>query len=147
MTPTVVFGALSGALVISGLLGPRVGHVIDTFGGRGLLAVSNLVFATGLLLLSFAHGLLLLGRCVAAARHRHGHGPLRSGLRHVGAHLWQQRARSSITGITLIAGFASTVGWPLTTWLAAHYGWRVACQVWAAMHLLLALPLNLSLPR
>src|SRR5512142_866197 len=49
LTPTYVFGALSGALVISGLLGPRVGHAIDTFGGRGLLAISNLVFAAGLL--------------------------------------------------------------------------------------------------
>ncbi|MGL1442062.1 hypothetical protein ACSTJB_23375, partial [Vibrio parahaemolyticus] len=34
LAPTYVFGALSGALVISGLLGPRVGHAIDTFGGR-----------------------------------------------------------------------------------------------------------------
>ena len=30
-------------------------------------------------------------RFVAAARHRHGHGALRSGLRHVDAHLWQPR--------------------------------------------------------
>src|SRR6185295_17315011 len=61
MAQTVIFGALSGALVVSGLLGPRVGHFIDTFGGRGLLAVSNVVLAAGWLLLSFAHGPLLLG--------------------------------------------------------------------------------------
>ena len=30
------------------------------------------------------------------------------------------------TGITLFAGFASTVGWPTGTWLVAHYGWRVS---------------------
>src|ERR1019366_4635466 len=53
LAPTFVYGALSGALVIAGLLGPRVGHAIDTFGGRGLLAVSNGVLAAGLLLLSF----------------------------------------------------------------------------------------------
>jgi hypothetical protein len=34
VAPTYVFGALSGALVISGLLGPRIGDSIDTFGGR-----------------------------------------------------------------------------------------------------------------
>jgi len=48
VTPTFIFGALSGALVIAGLLGPRVGSFIDAFGGRGLLAVSNLVLAAGL---------------------------------------------------------------------------------------------------
>jgi len=52
-------------------------------------------------------------------------------------------ARLLITGITLIAGFASTVGWPLTAWLAAHGGWREACIAWAAIHLAIALPLNL----
>ncbi|MFX4944903.1 MFS transporter, partial [Acinetobacter baumannii] len=60
LAPTWVFGALSGALVISGLLGPRVGHAIDTFGGRGLLAISNLVFVAGLVLLSVAHGVAVL---------------------------------------------------------------------------------------
>ena len=52
-----------------------------------------------------------------------------------------------ITGITLIAGFASTVGWPLSAWLAAQWGWREACWTWAALHVLVGLPLNLSLPR
>ena len=51
-------------------------------------------------------------------------------------------ARKSITGITLIAGFASTVGWPLSAFLDAQFGWRTACLVWAALHLLVALPLN-----
>src|SRR3954453_8383319 len=60
LAPTYVFGALSGALVISGLLGPRVGHAIDNFGGRSLLSISNLLFVAGLLLLSVAHGVAML---------------------------------------------------------------------------------------
>ena len=52
-------------------------------------------------------------------------------------------ARAPITGITLIAGFASTVGWPLSAFLSAHFGWRACCLSWAAIHLLLALPINL----
>jgi hypothetical protein len=40
-------------------------------------------------------------------------------------------ARKPITGITLIAGFASTVGWPITAYFDAHYGWRAACEIWA----------------
>ena len=61
--------------------------------------------------------------------------------------IYGMSARKPITGITLIAGFASTVGWPLTAWLEARYGWRATCQCWALIHLLLALPLNLTLPR
>src|SRR5262245_59535160 len=55
-------------------------------------------------------------------------------------------ARSTITGITLLAGFASTVGWPLTAWGAAEFGWRETCLAWAAAHIVLGLPLNLLLP-
>jgi hypothetical protein len=53
-------------------------------------------------------------------------------------------ARRPITGITLIAGFASTVGWPLTAFLAERYGWRNCCFVWAAINLALCLPLYMS---
>lgn len=146
LAPTYLFGALSGALVISGLLGPRVGHAIDTFGGRSLLAVSNLVFAAGLLLLSASHGVALLITAWILLGIGMGMGLYEAAFATL-ARIYGANARATITGITLIAGFASTLGWPLTTWLASEYGWRVACQVWAAIHIGLALPLNLSLPR
>src|SRR5690606_4525433 len=44
-------------------------------------------------------------------------------------------------------GFASTVGWPLSTLLEANIGWRGACFVWAGLHLCLGLPLNGSIPK
>jgi hypothetical protein len=34
------------------------------------------------------------------------------------AGLFGRGARGPIKGITMIAGFASTIGWPLTAWLA-----------------------------
>src|SRR5258705_4319455 len=56
-------------------------------------------------------------------------------------------ARRSITGITLIAGFASTVGWPLTALGLESIGWRNTCFAWALAHILIGLPLNfLMLP-
>jgi predicted MFS family arabinose efflux permease len=146
LSPTWVFAALSGALVISGLLGPRVGHAIDTFGGRGLLAISNLVFAAGLLLLSMAHGAAVLIAAWVLLGIGMGMGLYEAAFATL-TRIYGTHARRTITGITLIAGFASTLGWPLTTWLDSEYGWRVACQVWAAIHIVLALPLNLSLPR
>jgi predicted MFS family arabinose efflux permease len=60
--------------------------------------------------------------------------------------LYGRDSRNSITGITLIAGFASTVGWPLSTVLEARYGWRGACWTWAVLHLAVGLPLNGFLP-
>jgi predicted MFS family arabinose efflux permease len=57
------------------------------------------------------------------------------------------QARSSITGITLLAGFASTVGWPISAWMESQWGWRGACLGWAALHIVVGLPLNLLLPQ
>lgn len=146
VAPTYVFGALSGALVISGLLGPRIGHSIDTFGGRGLLAVSNLVFAAGLLLQSVAQGAATLIAAWVVLGIAMGMGLYEAAFATL-ARIYGANARKPITGITLLAGFASTIGWPLSTWMDGEFGWRVACQIWALIHIVLALPLNLLLPR
>jgi hypothetical protein len=58
------------------------------------------------------------------------------------AGLYGRAARGPITGITLIAGFASTIGWPLSAVMADTFGWRGACLSWAGLHLALGLPLN-----
>ncbi len=146
ISPTFVYGALSAGLVIAGLLGPRVGHFIDTFGGRGLLAVSNLVLAAGLIMLSFATGTVVLIAAWIVLGVGMGMGLYEAAFATL-TRIYGYAARKPITGITLIAGFASTIGWPITAYLDAHYGWRIACQVWALIHLALALPMNLSLPR
>ena len=138
-----IFAAFSASLVISALLGPRVGRQIDLVGGRSVLSMSNLMLAGGpgaARLHLFDPG---AGHRLAAARHRHGRRPLRCGVRRARAHLWRRRARRSITGITLIAGFASTVGWPLTAWGLETIGWRNTCFAWAAAHILIGLPINL----
>ena len=56
--------------------------------------------------------------------------------------IYGDAARRSITGITLLAGFASTVGWPLTAFGLERIGWRDTCFAWAAAHILIGLPLN-----
>jgi predicted MFS family arabinose efflux permease len=62
------------------------------------------------------------------------------------AGIYGRDARRAITGITLIAGFASTVAWPLSAYMDVTIGWRATCLVWAAAHLVIGLPINLSLP-
>jgi hypothetical protein len=64
------------------------------------------------------------------------------------AGLYGRDARNAITGITLFAGFASTVGWPTSAVFIDVFGWRGACLAWAALHVLVGLPLNrLLVPR
>ena len=141
-----VFGALSGALAITGLLGPSIGAFIDRLGGRNVLVASNLLLALGLVILGMANGVAMLliawavlGVGMAAGLYEPAFATL--------TRLYGLAARRPITGITLVAGFASTVGWPATAWLDAHYGWRAACFAWAAAQIVLALPLNLMVPR
>jgi hypothetical protein len=70
LSRTTVFGLFSGALLLSAVLGPSVGRAIDNRGGRGVLALSNLVLAVGLVLLGVAQGfftLALAWRCSASA--------------------------------------------------------------------------------
>ncbi len=51
-------------------------------------------------------------------------------------------ARRAIMQLTLIAGFASTIFWPLTGWLVEAIGWRHTYGGFALLHLLVALPLR-----
>ena len=145
VSASTVFAAFSTALILSALIGPRSGQAIDRWGGRPVLIATSLVFATGLGLLGLSQGVaslfvawLVIGAGMGAGLYEAAFSTL--------VRLYGRDARGAITGITLIAGFASTVGWPLSTVLVAHVGWRGACFGWAAAHLLIGLPLNALLP-
>jgi MFS family permease len=141
-----VFAAFSMALLIAAFAGPRIGRSIDRHGGRGVLALSNLVLIAGLAALALAHGPValfaawaVLGAGMALGLYDAAFATLTT--------LYGEKARDPITGITLFAGFASTVGWPVSSFLTDAVGWRETCLIWAALHLVLGLPLNLALPR
>src|SRR3569623_1992720 len=55
-----IFAAFSASLVISALLGPRVGRQIDQFGSRQVLSMSNLTLAAGLALLGLSYSIALM---------------------------------------------------------------------------------------
>src|SRR5271154_6873769 len=54
VSPNWIFSAFSASLVLSALLGPRIGRQIDLVGGRSVLSISNVVLAAALALLGFA---------------------------------------------------------------------------------------------
>ena len=143
----LLFGCFSAALLLQAALGPIIGKAIDRHGGRDVLVLSNLVLAAGLVWLALAQGpvglagaWVLLGIGMALGLYDSAFATLTA--------LYGLEARAPITGITLIAGFASTVGWPLSAFLDQTLGWRGACLGWAALNLFICLPMNrLLIPR
>lgn len=134
-----VFGAFSLALALMSFVGPTIGRHIDATGGRKVLVASALVLPAGLVLLAGAQGpvslvlaWIVLGIGMALGLYDTAFAAL--------AAMYGRAARSPITGITLMAGFASTIGWPVSAWLDHAIGWRGACLAWAAVHLAVTLP-------
>ncbi len=142
----LVFGAFSVALLVAAGAGPVAGRLIDRFGGRPVLIASNLVFALGLFLLSRATQASHVFAAWAVMGVAMGSGLYEAAFATV-VRLHGAQARRAITGITLFAGFASTVGWPLSAYLESTVGWRGACLAWTGLHLAIGLPLNLLVPR
>jgi predicted MFS family arabinose efflux permease len=145
VSPPWTFGGFTLALLILAALGPVAGRRIDRHGGRNVLCLSSLGFAMGLALLGSAQGLAgvylawtVIGVAMAFGLYESAFATL--------VYLLGRDTRSAITGVTLIAGFASTVAWPLSAWMEARYGWRIACFGWAAINLTLGLGMNLLVP-
>jgi MFS family permease len=142
-----VVGGLSLGLLIAGLVSPWVGRAIARRGGRPVLAVSAALFAVGLSALALAHSLpafliawALIGLGMGAGLYDPAFATL--------GRIYGHGGRSAITTLTLFGGFASTVCWPLSAFLDAHFGWRGACLVYAGFQLAVALPAYLFvLPR
>jgi MFS family permease len=128
------------------MISPWVGRLIDDHGGRAVLTASSAVLAVGLAALGLAQGVvsltiawLILGIGMTIGLYDPAFATL--------TRLYGREARAAITGITLIAGFASTVGWPVSAWLEHAFGWRETCLIWAAINLFAAMPLNwLAIP-
>ena len=142
-----VIGGVSIGLLVAGLIAPRVGTIIDRRGGRPVLAASSLLYAVGLTGIGLAPSLpvyllawLVLGIGMGTGLYDAVFAAL--------GKLYGKEARRPITNLTLFGGFASTVCWPLSAFLAETVGWRGACFVYAALHVTVALPLQMAvMPR
>ena len=141
-----VISGVSVGLLTAGAVSPRVGRAIGKWGGRRVLALSTLLLAAGLLLLGSSQSItwylaawLLVGAGMGAGLTDAAFSTLGS--------IYGENARSAITLLTLFAGFASTICWPLSAYLVEHLGWRGACFIYAAIQIGVALPiLLLALP-
>jgi MFS family permease len=135
-----VLGAFSWALLVTGACAPRVGKWIDHHGGRGALLASICVIAVGQAVLAFSNGLTAwyLGWTVIGVGMSMG--LYDAAFATVGGLLGKE-AGPSITGITLVAGFASSVFWTLGAALVGVLDWRGLLLVYAGLMLLVNLPM------
>ena len=143
----MVMAGLSMGLLVAGLAAMRTGRLILHHGGRpvmagamGLLALGLTVLATAANQTAYLLAWSLLGLAMGAGLYDAAFSTL--------ARIHGIGARRAITQLTLWGGFASTVCWPLSALLVEWLGWRGACLAYAALHLLVTLPLCLfAIPR
>ena len=142
-----IVGALSLGLLVEGLVAPIVGDAIERHGGRPVLALSAVLLAAGLGIMAIAPNVPVFVFAWIVVGLGMGAGLYDAAFSTLGR-LFGMEARRSITHLTLFGGFASTICWPLTALLETEVGWRGACAVYAAIQLVIALPLILAaIPR
>lgn len=141
-----IYGAISLALLAGGLISPFAGTLADRHGAGRVLALGSVAAAAALALcglagdtLSFLGGLVLVELASAFVLYATAFAYL--------AQTAGVAAQRSIAYLTLIAGFASTLFWPLTSLLLTTLDWHQVYFVFAALNLGLCLPLHLWLGR
>lgn len=137
-----IAGALTVALLISAVLAPVAGRIIDRGRGRLQFIASTLFGAAMLVLLSRVTELwefytVWAGLGVAMA------GCLYEPCFAVLTRIMGDRSRQAITIVTLVAGFAGTVCFPAVHSLEPIIGWRNVVLVFAALAVFVCVPLML----
>ena len=140
----LVYGAFSWSLLVAGLTSTPIGILLDRLGGQRIMAAGSLVCGSGLLWLSYCTGLAsyygaftLLGLAMALTLYEAAFATINR--------KFDEGARQAISTLTLFAGFASTIFWPLTLYLSNTLGWRGAYFWFGMAQLLVCLPLHLFL--
>ena len=140
------FWAFTVSLLVSGLIGPRIGKAIDKLGGRKVLPFGSAAFFLGLILLATAsetNQLFVAWFLIGIGGSMGNYDAAFA----TAVNFFGNKSNQVIAGITVFAGFSSTISWPVTTFLEQTYDWRAAIWFWAVMHIVVALPLHLTIPK
>jgi len=136
-----LFSAFTGGLLVSGILAPAMGRLIDRRGGRLVLSLGSVLAVAAMTMLAIAPnayvmvaGWLVAGAAMSACLYDPAFATLSQ---HTGT-----RYRKAVTALTLFGGFASTVFWPLSHLLLEAWGWRMTFGIYAGMHLFICLPIH-----
>lgn len=135
------FGAFTIGLLLGGLVAPVVGRELDRRGARQVMSVGSLAAAGGLVACAIAPNIWAFSVAVMfteAASCLVLYEAAFAGL----TQIYRHEARRGITLITLIAGFASTIFWPLTQWMLGALDWRWTLLIFAVAHVVIGFPLH-----
>jgi hypothetical protein len=141
------FGCFSAALLVGGLAGPLSGRLIDRRGARLGLALGSIASAVSLVALSQSVGFLGFLLALVAVEVASTLTQYDAAFTAISQTRGAKEARSAITQVTIFGGFASTVFWPLTYWLTAELTWREVYLLFAAIHIVVCLPIHLLVLR
>jgi predicted MFS family arabinose efflux permease len=147
MDISAVFGGGSIFYVLMGLCAPVLARPFTRFGARRVMIAGTVIAAPGFLLLAAANGPILffvawmiLGTAGSATLATAAYIMLNE--------IAGRDAKRGIGAMMLVTGLASSIFWPTTSFLSHAVGWRGTCVVYAAMLLLVSLPLiYFGLPR
>jgi MFS family permease len=139
-----IFGALSAALLAGGFAAPWAGRWSDRFGAGRVMAGGSLAAALAMTACAFAPGKITFVLGVIAIEIASTFVLYNSAFTLL-VQIDHARAARNITYLTLIAGFASTLLWPITSALLQHMSWREVYLVYAATHLVVCLPIHCRL--
>jgi len=141
-----VFGVFSASLFVGGLSAPTIGRQMDRIGAATILTVGSVLSALTLLLcawspsiLIFALGIVLLEVSSGMVQYQAAFAAL--------VESDPKTASRSITYLTLIGGFASTIFWPISAALMEHLSWREIYVIFALLNLVVCMPLHLWIMR
>jgi MFS family permease len=138
---SLVFGGLTIGLLVSAAVSTLVGRGIDRRGGRAVMGLGSLLMAAGLVLLASVQSpatYLLAWAFLGLAMRMCLYDAAFAAL----VQVTPSRGRRAISYLTLFGGFASSVFWPIAHLLNAAYGWRLTLLIFAAINLLVCMPLN-----
>lgn len=141
-----IYGCISLALLAGGLISPYAGGLADRHGAGRVMSLGSVGAATALVVcalagntIAFLAGMVLVELSSAFVLYSTAFAFL--------AQTTGPHAQRSITYLTLIAGFASTIFWPLTSTMLGVMDWHQVYLVFAGLNLLVCLPLHLCLSR
>lgn len=141
VSPEFIFGGVTIMLVMSGLLSPTLGRLLDRHGAASFLAVGSLLTGVSLALLGLVTGpvtyalvWLALGFSTTLALTLPSFTAM--------AQIAGQNARQSMIVLMLMTGLSSSIAWPITVWLDGAIGWRWMCVVYAVVNVAVCAPLH-----
>ena len=138
---SLVFGGLTVGLLVSSVVSAYVGRLIDRRGGRAVMSTGSILAAIGLVALSQVsdpYAYLAVWAFLGLAMRMTLYDAAFAAL----VQVTPSRGRRAISYLTLFGGLASTVFWPIGHELNAAYGWRTTLLLFAAINLLVCLPLH-----